>query len=651
MDFFDHQDRARRNTFILIGYFVVAVVSIIISVYAAAIGCLALIQSRTEESVLVGWWQPEIFFAVLASVLLIIVTGSLYKISVIGSSGEHIAIALGGQKLQANTTDLAERILLNVVEEMALASGTAVPPVYLMRNENGINAFAAGTTPQNAVLGITQGAIETLSRDELQGVIAHEFSHILNGDMRLNLRLMGLLHGILVIALIGYMILRLVGNSPGHRSSSRDDKKGEGAFLIAILAMGAALLAIGYIGVFFAQLIKSAVSRQREFLADASAVQFTRNPSGISDALKKIGGWSASSRIQSPRAEESSHLFFGNAMLHSVFATHPPLMVRVQRLDPTFRGPFPKTSILTHSASEIIEPHSLSALHSSFQEAHAAAVEGADRMSSDPRRVVESVGDPQAKHIDHVHGLVDDLEPILADDIRDPLGAVAVIYGLLLAPAQSEIRSKQLDQLSQQSDQRPVQELQRVLIFIDRLLPEQRLPVACLALPALHQMSLPQIQGFYLTIQNLIQFDQTVTLFEYAVHRFISKRLLPRLRGTKAIVVDNNDSISIQSAFTVVLSALAYASGESKPITAFAAGLGELGARDSNLTLLELSDCDLAKLDTALDRLATAPMRKQKRMLTAFSACIASDKHVTIQEAELLRVIADALGCPVPPIL
>ncbi len=309
----------------------------------AGVAILSLINSNLEEPLPFQWWHPEFFIVTSGSVLLVITIGSLYKMTMLSGGGESVALALGGRKVPANTRDLAERILLNVVEEMALASGTPVPPVYIMDDEEGINAFAAGTTPQNAVIGITRGAILTLKRDELQGVIAHEFSHILNGDMRLNIRLMGLLHGILVLALIGYMVLRIVGNSPGRVSTRRssDDNKGAGGLILAILAAGVALLIIGYVGVFFAHLIKSAVSRQREFLADASAVQFTRNPSGIADALKKIGGWSKSSKITSPRAEESSHMFFGSAMMLSFFATHPPLAQRIQRIDPNFKGNFP----------------------------------------------------------------------------------------------------------------------------------------------------------------------------------------------------------------------------------------------------------------------------------------------------------------------
>src|SRR6185503_5521388 len=273
------------------------------------------------------------------------VVGSLYKIAALRSGGQAVGRLLGGRPLQPNTRDFKERRLLNVVEEMALASGLAVPTVYVLDQEKGINAFAAGFGPGDTVIGVTRGCLDLLSRDELQGVIGHEFSHALNGDMRLNLRLMGLLHGILVIAMIGYWILRTSGGSSSSSSSGSSSKKSSGNQLAFL---GLAFMVIGGIGVFFGRLIKSAVSRQREFLGDAAAVQFTRNPSSIAGALKKIGGLAAGSRIVNSHAEEASHLFFGNGMgkgfsvkLDDMLATHPPLADRIKRIEPDFDGKLP----------------------------------------------------------------------------------------------------------------------------------------------------------------------------------------------------------------------------------------------------------------------------------------------------------------------
>lgn len=285
MDFFGSQEAARRRTGLLVVYFFFAVAAMILTLYVAAVGTLTFANSRTSDpSVGVSWWQPQMLLLVAGGTIAIIAMGSLYKTAQLRSGGAGVAEQLGGRRLQGNSRDPLERRLLNVVEEMALAAGTTVPPVYLLDNEPGINAFAAGFTPGDAVIGVNRGTVEHLSRDELQGVIAHEFSHILNGDMRLNLRLMGLLHGILLIAIIGYYIVR----GSGYRSSNRREKSGG-----QIIVLGLAMIVIGYVGLFFARLIKAAVSRQREYLADASAVQFTRNPDGIGGALKKIGALSA----------------------------------------------------------------------------------------------------------------------------------------------------------------------------------------------------------------------------------------------------------------------------------------------------------------------------------------------------------------------
>ena len=291
MDFFGEQEQARRQTRWLIALFVMAVAAVIVAVYLAMI---VVIGADGEQPL--SFWNGSLFLAVAAATTLFISGGSLYKISALASGGgESVAEALGGRLVSRASGDFLEKRLLNVVDEMAIASGVPTPKVFILDDEHGINAFAAGFTTQQAVVAVTRGTLEQLSRDELQGVIAHEFSHILNGDMRLNLRLIGILHGILLLALIGRILLR-----GGGRGRS---KNGGG-----IVFFGLALLAIGYIGVFFGNLIKAAASRQREFLADASAVQFTRNPDGIGGALKKIGGFEQSA-IHHPKAEEASHFF------------------------------------------------------------------------------------------------------------------------------------------------------------------------------------------------------------------------------------------------------------------------------------------------------------------------------------------------------
>ena len=683
MDFFDHQERARRNTVLLTIYFVLAIIMIIACVYLAVLGILVFATDGTEQPIPFNGWHPELLGSVVVVVGIIVATGSLYKIWMLGGHGETVAIALGGVKVPANTTALDERILLNVVEEMALASGTPVPPVYILENESGINAFAAGTSPQNAVIGITRGAITTLRRDELQGVIAHEFSHILNGDMKLNLRLMGLLHGILLIALIGYLFIRYLSFASMRGSSRNDDNKGAAGVVAALFLLGSALIVIGYVGVFFANMIKSAVSRQREFLADASAVQFTRNPNGISDALKRIGGWKQHARLTNARASESSHMFFGEGVASFLFATHPPLSLRIKRIEPTFQGSFPKTEPVTHSVSELIDPNSLAMARASFaggtaaggaaagraaaggaaagraaiasgatNSVHQAALAGAVQHERQPEKAVSHIGEPRPEHLVHAHNLVDELAPILAEDIRDPLGAVAIIYALLLAPKSDPVREKQLETIQIQADPRVTQELIRVLDQVGRLDDEQRLPLACLALPALHQMSPNQVAIFRKTVLALIEADRKWTVFEFAIQRFITKRLVNRLVDTTQSKIDFKSELPFANAFQVVLSALAYVGSDADdPANSFAIGLNQSKLVYKSATILPREKCALKSLDGALNVLEKANGTTKREMLEAFSACIAADGKVELSELELLRVIADALGCPMPPIL
>ncbi len=653
MDFFQHQDRARRNSRLLIVYFVITVVLVIAAVYFALVGILTLATRGTEHSVHALDWHPQIFASVVGSVLTLIATGSIYKTWMLGSGGEHVAVALGGTQVPANSRNLEERILLNVVEEMALAAGTPVPPVYLLRDELGINAFAAGTTPQNAVIGITRGAIATLTRDELQGVIAHEFSHILNGDMRLNIRLIGLLHGILIIALLGYMLIRILIEFPMRSSRSDGEGKSTLGIIAALFLVGGSLVAIGYIGVFFANWIKAAVSRQREFLADASAVQFTRNPDGIADALKKIGGWSKHSKLKSARATEASHMFFGSGVATLIFATHPPLPIRIKRIDPRFNGQFPATSEVAHSLSDVIDPLSLSMqLAPNRSSTHQSAQSGAEQLPSHPHSAVDGIGEPTPAHLEHAHGLLQELDRRIASGLRDPLGAVAIVYGLLLAPLGNETRSSQWLELERSCDPRALAELTRLLPTIDALVVEQRLPIVCLALPALHEMSPPQFNAFRQTVRKLIEADRKWTIFEFAVQRFIAKRLVQRLSPDRTKASPPLSNAQTKEAFGIVLSSLAYAGGaKGDPKNAFQKGVATVQPHLDSMELLPQERCKLRDLDSALNALSNTAPSMRKRLLDAFAECIAADQHVSLEETELLRVISDALGCPMPPII
>ena len=333
MDFFGQQARARTKTTALVLYFVLAVVFIIAAVYAASLLILHFTQAPADHgapSVLVSWrsippWDPQLFGWVVIGTLGVVMAGAAYKFLRLSRGGSEVAEELGGRLLATDPTDADERRLRNVVEEMSLAAGVPVPKVYVLDNDAGINAFAAGHSAKDAAIGITRGGLTLLTRDELQGVIGHEFSHLLNGDMRLNIRIMGVLFGIVCLTVLGRVLLHARGGG-----------RGRGAPMVLL---GLALLVIGALGVLFGRLIQAALSRQREMLADASAVQFTRNPAGLAGALRKIG--SVGSRIDSPHAGEASHMFFENGLNKPAFgwlATHPPLADRIRAIDPSWDG-------------------------------------------------------------------------------------------------------------------------------------------------------------------------------------------------------------------------------------------------------------------------------------------------------------------------
>ncbi|MEW6074668.1 MAG: M48 family metallopeptidase, partial [Planctomycetota bacterium] len=328
MDFFAHQDRARRHTGWLVFLFLLAVAGIVAAVYVVVLFALGGLAGSSGPPP--DLWDGGVLLLTAVGVLSVVGLGSAYKTAQLRAGGPAVAALVGARPVLPGTADAAERRLLNVVEEMAIASGVPVPPVFVMDREEGINAFAAGHSTADAAITVTRGTLEQLSRDELQGVVAHEFSHILNGDMRLNLRLMGTIHGILVIGMIGWLILRHV----------RGGKKNP------LPLIGLALFFVGYAGTFLGNLIKAAVSRQREFLADAAAVQFTRNPGGLAGALGKIAETAEGSRLHAAHAPEVSHMLFGagtRSALGGLLATHPPLAERIRRLgavvEPAPRAP------------------------------------------------------------------------------------------------------------------------------------------------------------------------------------------------------------------------------------------------------------------------------------------------------------------------
>jgi Zn-dependent protease with chaperone function len=638
MDFFKSQDTARRKTSILVGYYCVAVVLIILAVYlavAAVFQGAMIADDKVKTFSVKALWNPDLFLWITGITVLIVISGTAFKISQLSQGGGTVAQMLGGREVNPNSRDLNERKILNVVEEMAIASGIPVPTVFILDNEEGINAFAAGFSPSDAVIGVTRGCVTQLTRDELQGVVAHEFSHIFNGDMRLNIRLLGTLNGILVIGIIGYWIFRTAA-----RSSSRGSSKQKGGTL-PFIVVGLLIWLIGYIGVLFGKLIKSAVSRQREYLADASAVQFTRNPAGISGALKKIAGFVQGSKITSERAEEASHFFFSNGLAQSflnLMATHPPIEDRIARLDPYFKMELAEKGKEARAAA----PPAGEA---------AEAVAGVSQFTIKPAEVVSRVGAPKPEHVAYAAGLISSLPDDLTQAMREPSSARALVYCLLLNK-EPEVRGAQLKYLAGQLDKTAYAQVEMLVRSVDAIGEDRKIPLVDIAIPALKRLSLQQYAAFRKDVEYLVSADKEVDLFEYTLQRILLRHLTPAFEKPRQASVHYYDIKPLLPGCGRLLSCLAYwgTDDAAEAGRAFEEGIRKLGS-DVPLKLSPVNLCGLPMVDEVLNHAVTASPMIRKRILDACVTCIGADGVITIEEAELIRAVADSMDCPLPPFL
>ena len=647
MDFFTAQDRARRKTGRLVVLMVLAVIALITVTTLAIAIALHLMggQSATQTNLSTqGVWSAlsiELVSGVAIGVLAVVVLGGLFKRSQLRRGGRVVAEALGGREINLNTRDADERRILNVVEEMAIASGTPVPSVYVLEEES-INAFAAGYQTNDAVIGITRGTIRHLTRDELQGVVAHEFSHILHGDMRLNMRLISILHGILIIGLVGGSVLR----SMRYRRVGGGKRDNSGA---VVVALGAVLMLIGYAGTFFGNVIKSAVSRQREYLADASAVQFTRNPQGIGNALIKIGSHTQGSYLQAAQAAEFSHLFFGQGVrqgLSQMMATHPPLKDRIKRVMPGWNGRFEATMPSPYAESDVPEsaynPERSSAdptLGSGTRTgAMAAVLTGASAQAA-----INTVGRPDQRHLAQARTTLAALPERIKTAAHEPYAARALVYSLLLSHDKT-MRHNQLKALHQVALPDVYKALMEYGPEMLRLDVTLRLPLIDLVLPALRSLSMEQAQHFRLCMERLIEADGQVTLFEWTLYQLLLSHLGQPGNGPANLKLND-----LQRECQLLLTVLATA-GQDDPVEISAA----LNAAERELpfTLTAADEIsDMRALSLAVERLRRLKPLHKPALLQAMARCIEHSGRILPAEAELFRAMADILECPMPPLL
>ncbi len=631
MNFFDHQQQSRRNTAFLVALFALAVGAIILAVYSVVMFFFFSPAGGAETGAPAScWFDSDVFLGVMAGVLMIVMAGSLFKMMALRRGGPYIAESLGGRRINPATTDPDEKKFINVVEEIAIAAGIPVPVAYLLEKETGINAFAAGYTPDDAVVAVTQGCLGRLTRDELQGVVAHEFSHILNGDMRLNIRLIAMISGILIIASLGKIAIR-----PGYRTRKND---------MPIILAGLALVAIGYIGVFVSRIIQSAVSRQREYLADASAVQFTRNPKGIAGALKKIGGFTGGSRLKSPQAAETSHMFFSMA-IGSIFATHPPLQNRIKRIDPSFDGNFSKTPAF---------PGSPASQTPSRPDSSMGFANEIPQTSVPPETIVQNTGILDPDQVTHSRNLLADIPPALRRELNDPMGASAVVVALLL-DSNADERNRQMAAINQIIPENFIRHAARLHESVKRIDPALKLPLVDLSVPALRQMSVSQLQTFKQAVSALAVSDGRLSLFEYILQLIIASRVEAALHpGAGKPRFKNIDRLTDDA--VILLSRLAidghrhFADAEN----AFLSAIRRIPVLENipkdSPEFPRMGNYDFKQVGDALSNFAASSSGIKKTILDACAFCVLFDQRVTAKEAELLRAVAYTLDLPVPPI-
>ncbi|MFH1215095.1 MAG: M48 family metallopeptidase [Pseudomonadota bacterium] len=652
LDFFERQESARRNTFLLLFLFFLAVVMLVAIVHWSVTLFLLFtpryaMTAQSFHSLLI---DPDIYLVTIPSVLLLIFIGNAYKFFTLRRGGSEIALRLGGRLILPDTFVQREQRLLHVVEEMALASGLPVPLVYVLDRESGINAFAAGFTPADAVITVTDGALDLLNRDELQGVVAHEFSHIANGDMLLNIRLIGIVHGILLLHLAGAVILR------GFERNLFDKRRQNGA---AIAAVGFLLYVLGFIGGLLAKLIKMAVARQREYLSDASAVQFTRNPLGLASALKKIGGLTLGSNLRHPLAEEMSHMFFGNAIGDSffdIFSTHPPLAGRILLLDPAFDGTFPKIKRIVDEipvgVKQSRQPLSdMTPAAATSERVFPAGYQGENKTQNQPDANIFA-DEVIERYMRERRKILHMMPVMVRQACRDHYGAQAVVLNLLFSPEEG-IRTEQWQLVRNLTDRKLIRETERLFPPLSSISRSSRLPLVDLALPALRLMAESQYQEFRKIEQQLIYADKKIDLFEYMLHLILVSNLEQNFAATLTRPERKQPQDDFARACSVLFTLLAKQSysEEKEARTAFNRAVSRIqtGKGVSFVFPADTGPHPLKHFDRALTTLAGTALTRRKNLLAACLECITGDGQITPDEAELLRAIGAGLHCPIPP--
>jgi Zn-dependent protease with chaperone function/Arc/MetJ family transcription regulator len=647
--FFDHQQEARARSrravfgFILTVFLTVLAVSLIV---AGVLGAFGEFEAGADDLIAAHRW--DIIFGAAAVTLLIVLSASGVRQMQMQAGPEHVMRAMDGKRVDPQTTQPQERQLLNIVEEMAIASGVPVPDVYIV-DEPGINAFAVGLSTDRAAVGVTRGALNTFTRDEMQGVIAHEFSHILNGDMRLNTRLIAMLAGLFILAELGMLLFRIALHSGGGRRRRSSKDNGGGA--LVFLALGLAIWVCGSIGLLMGRILQSKMSREREYLADASAVQFTRNPDGIANALRKLGKGSTKARLQHEESLELAHMMFGSAKpasLTGLMATHPPLERRIRQILPGWDGsflaatpapppPIPKSASKSQSAGPPPIPRTA-------RRAVALSVLDAAMQSAGTGPTPESVAAAQAIH--------SALPENAREAARTPNGARALVYRLLLQPDAPDILASQLKAVETHELPEVTETLNALLQQSESIPDADRLPLLDLAVPTLRHLDPETKTTFKTTLEAVIRADGKVSLYEYAVsqvaRRAIETEAEARTRAKQRIHIRD-----AETEVNLLLSVLAQvgAKDETEAEAAFDAARQILLGHHGGITLaLQPPEARTLKaLNQACEKLSALYPAFQQRVMNAALAAVSNNGQINPDEFNAYRAAAAALNVPVPP--
>ena len=652
MDFYSRQAAARGQTRWLVFAFIVALLAVALALDFVLFTFLAGRSHYYGLSAL-EYARANPGQVALSTLLVmgVLSVASLYKSMELRGGGGVVARSLGGVPVSSDTADLKRRRLLNIVEEMAIASGVPMPEVYVLEQEPGINAFAAGHTPANAAVTVTQGALDRLSRDELQGVIGHEFSHVLNGDMRLNVQLMGWIFGLFVIGLIGRMILQV---SPNNRRNSN-----------GLVALGFAVVVLGYIGLMAGRILQAAVSRQRERLADASGVQFTRNPQGLKGALVKIAALPEGSALVAADAEQAAHMFFAEG-LSRVFATHPPILERIRELDPQFDpreleaaaaqpDQAPTAAEVGGQRGALADAGGLGAAMPGAVGAglgtvgvSGAAASGAATSNSPSAHFATQVGQPDMAHIVHAQAVRLALPPAIRELTESPGGAQALVIALLIS-SDAAVRDQQLAMLAKSANAASLAVIQRVIPLTQALDPMLRLPALQRAFPALRRSTVPQRKALAKLATELIHADARIDVFEFCLAKLLETLLNDELDATTP-----HGTVTLEAA--------------ANEIALLFAVFAQIGTQDERVaresyevglaTVLPMRRPPYApvadwarQLSAALPRLEQLHPFAKKALIEGLVKTVANDEVLMEEEAELLRTVCALLHCPLPPLL